>query len=73
MAYEAMAESFFAAEVRPPVLEFERQDGTHDRVRFNQNTNEFGIISADGFIVTYYRPDPTQHGKRSNLNYFWEQ
>jgi len=68
-----MAERFFAAQVQPPVYEFERQDGTRERVRFNETTNEFGVKSAGGFILTYYRPDPAQHGRRTNLIYFWEQ
>ncbi len=68
-----MADRFFDAPVELPILEFERQDATRERVRFNQATDEFGIKSAGGFIVTYFRLDPLQHGRPSNLIYFWEQ
>ena len=73
LQYEAKAEAFFALPVGYPVHEFVRQDGSRDRVRFNEATDEFGLISADGMIVTYFRPDPAEHGKRTNLIYFWEQ
>jgi filamentous hemagglutinin len=45
-----------------------RSDG--DVVRYNPNTDEFGVGSSGGSICTYYKPDPAVHGKRSNLEYF---
>lgn len=39
-------------------------------VRFNPNTDEFGVLHADGLLGTYFRPDPTRHGLVDNLAYF---
>jgi len=45
-------------------------DGTRKIVRFDQVTGEFGFLSADGFIETYYKADPAIHGFATNLDYF---
>jgi pyocin large subunit-like protein len=39
-------------------------------VRFNPETDEFGALTRDGRIRTYYRPDPKRHGFPTNLDYF---
>jgi hypothetical protein len=41
-----------------------------DRVRYNEATEEFGVVRPDGTIRTYYRPDPARHGYPTNLDYF---
>lgn len=40
-----------------------------DRIRFDTRTQEFGVLSASGFIRTYYKPDPNWTGV-SGINYF---
>ena len=67
--YERLADAFLSSPLAPPVLECIRP---RDRnvVRYNTVTGEFGIISNDGYIRTYYIPDPAEHGLPTNLDYF---
>lgn len=44
-----------------------------DRVRFDVATQEFGIVTRQGYIRTYFIPDPAQHGYGSNFDYFLSQ
>ncbi len=61
--YESQASAFLTGTRRTGVLEKVRPNG--DLVRYDPNTNEFGVISKDGTIRTYFMPtDP---------NYFYEQ
>ncbi len=46
---------------------------TGDRIRFDVITQEFGIATRDGYIRTYYIPEPTSHGYPTNLDYFLSQ
>lgn len=41
-----------------------------DKVRYDHTTNEFGILSSGDVIRTYFKPDPTDHGFSTNLDYF---
>ncbi|MFF7839937.1 polymorphic toxin-type HINT domain-containing protein [Streptomyces ossamyceticus] len=41
-----------------------------DIVRYNRATEDFGIMTPDGSIRTYYKPDPRNHGYASNQDYF---
>ncbi|WP_166682983.1 polymorphic toxin-type HINT domain-containing protein [Streptomyces aquilus] len=41
-----------------------------DFVRFNANTNEFGVMTSAGVMRTYYKPDPAVHGYPTNQDYF---
>ena len=66
--YEAMADGFLTGRRQSGVLERVRPNG--DVVRFNPATNEFGVVSGDGTIRTYYKPDPAVHGHATNLDYF---
>lgn len=69
--YEERADIFLGAHKTQGVLECVRPGG--DKVRFNPNTNEFGILSKAGFIRTYFKPEPTIHGLPTNVDYFnWE-
>lgn len=43
-----------------------------DVVRFNPETNHFGILTKDGAIRTYYIPDPKRN-KMSNVQYFIQE
>jgi len=50
------------------VLEKTRANG--DAARFNPKTNEFGVVSKNGAIRTYFKSDPAVHGHSTNLDYF---
>jgi predicted phage tail protein len=66
--YQTKASKFLTQSKSTEVLEKVRANG--DIVRFNPTTNEFGIISKNGNIRTYYKPNPSIHGESSNLEYF---
>ena len=44
-----------------------------DRVRYDVITQESGIVTRDGYIRTYFIPEPSTHGYRTNLDYFLSQ
>lgn len=69
--YEAQAARFLAGRPSQGILEIVRTNG--DIVRYNTSTNEFGIITQDGIIRTYFKPDPAVHGYPSNMEYFYAQ
>ncbi|MER6792093.1 RHS repeat-associated core domain-containing protein [Amycolatopsis mediterranei] len=52
----------------PGVLTKIRSSG--DVVRYDPNTQEFGVMTQDGIPRTYYVPDPATHGLPTNLDYF---
>jgi hypothetical protein len=37
---------------------------------FEEHGAEFGVLSAAGHILTYFKPDPRVHGKSTNREYF---
>jgi hypothetical protein len=41
-----------------------------DSVQYDPESDIFGVLSADGFPRTYFRPDPSEHGFLTNLDYF---
>lgn len=44
-----------------------------DFVRYNQVTQEYGILRTDNVIRSYYIPNPLEHGFPTNLDYFnWD-
>jgi hypothetical protein len=44
-----------------------------DIVRFNPNTDEFGVMDPSGVPRTYFKPNPASHGYPTNLDYFGAQ
>ena len=68
LEYQAQADKFLTASKHSGILEKTRANG--DIVRYNPTTDEFGVLSSGGSIRTYYKPDPTIHGKSSNLEYY---
>jgi hypothetical protein len=66
--YQSQADTFLTGPKDPGVLEKIRVNG--DIIRYNATTDEFGVISGNGNIKTYYKPDPAVHGRNSNLDYF---
>jgi hypothetical protein len=69
--YEQQAAQFLTDD-NPQILEFTRTKGYRqvDTVRFNPATDEFGAVTRDGTIRTYYRPNPEIHRFPTNLDYF---
>lgn len=66
--YEELADRFLAGPRGLGTLECARVRG--DIVRFNPTTDEFGVISSDGIIRTYFKPDPLIHRQATNLDYY---
>ena len=66
--YEEMADEFLGRPLPSGCLEHRRSRG--DIVRYDPSTNEFGILSAAGFVRTYFKPDPAEHKHATNLDYF---
>jgi hypothetical protein len=82
--YERRADAFLAGDRANSVRECKRTGG--DTIRFEVNTQEFGVLGADGFIRTYFKPVPCSilspsirrimklagrcHRFSSNLKYF---
>jgi hypothetical protein len=65
--YEAAADAFMAAQIKPPVRECVRNAG--DRVRFNRKTGDLVVQASGGTLRTYHRPSQ----KFVRLGYFrWE-
>lgn len=70
--YEAFAD-WFLRQPRPAgVEEFIRQRNG-DLVRYDEAGNVFAILARDRFIKTCYRPDPSVHGERTNLDYYLKE
>lgn len=44
-----------------------------DVVRYDLNTHEFGVLSHDGYIRTYYVPDVVVHGFATHYEYFFDE
>jgi hypothetical protein len=66
--YQDQASNFTTGEKPAGVLEKVRPNG--DVVRYDPNTDEFGVASRDGIIRTYYKPDPSVHGYPTNMDYY---
>jgi pyocin large subunit-like protein len=76
--YENAAARFLESPHGPTTLECRRRKG--DLVRFDLATDEFGVLSANGQIRTYFKPVPCAslpvgfkancHGFSDNITYF---
>jgi filamentous hemagglutinin len=70
--YLELADAFLGGPLNPALTrQCIRRNG--DRLRYNEFTEEFGILRIDGVIKTYYRPDPAVHGQGGNLAYFFSE
>ena len=67
--YEAKADAFLNC---PLSADCEERIRARDNamIRFNTVTDEFGVVSDDGFLLTYYKPDPAIHGEPTNYDYY---
>jgi hypothetical protein len=67
--YRRLADKFLTGSIGPDTVEKKRSsDG--DTVRYNSKTNEFGVVSQDGIIRTYFKLDKTKHKHNTNMDYF---
>lgn len=69
--YHSQASSFLTGRPSRGTEEITRSNG--DVVRYNQRTDEFGVVSSEGAVRTYYKPDPELHKYRNNEEYFRAQ
>ena len=69
--YEAAGDAFMNAAHDPTAGLWEcTRRSDHSIVRYNPNTEEFGILTPAGMLTAYYILDPAIHRKRSNVEYF---
>lgn len=76
--YEMLADRFLGRSLKAEVLECRRRRG--DIIRFNQVTDEYGVLSKEKVIRTYFKPVPRVtltgtitrkcHNHATNLAYF---
>jgi len=69
--YELLAARFLSCPPQSNLHQKTRSNG--DLVRYNEVTEEFGILSAAGVVKTYFVPDPAEHGFTTNLEYYHAQ
>lgn len=67
--YERMADAFITGPKQHNTLECKRPR-ENDIIRYNFMSNEFGVLSYDGYIRTYFKPDPLGHHLPRNLDYY---
>ena len=76
--YEKLAAGFLLGQPTQSMLECQRKKG--DMLRYDSITKEFGVLSADGIIRSYFKPAPCAslavalpggcHGHPTNEDYF---
>jgi hypothetical protein len=66
--YQNRADEFLGGKKAPTTLECHRKGG--DIVRYDKATEEFGILSRLGHIVSFYKADPKRHSFRDNVEYW---
>ncbi len=66
--YLARADAFLGGPRGPDTWQCVRASNG-DVLRYSEGTEEFGVLRG-GYIVTYFTPDPSEHGMPSNLEYF---
>jgi filamentous hemagglutinin len=69
--YEGLAVAFASKPLTARILELARASGNGHVVRFDQDTDEFAVVDRNGYVLTYYNPNPAIHGKATNLDYFY--
>jgi filamentous hemagglutinin len=71
--YEALADAFVGG--KPPRHTLQSQRPWDDSwIRYNPLTNEFGVLSKDGYIRTYFKPTstgPKGHRLPRDLDYYF--
>jgi hypothetical protein len=69
--YELKAAQFLDSTGSNTCRQCKNRDG--DTVKFDSKTDEFGLLSPDEYIKTYYIPDPYEHMAPTNSRYFQRQ
>ncbi len=73
-AYEALADAFLGGALGATVIECRRVQFDQARVRYNYVSQEFGVLDVNDYILTYFKPDPAEHGHPTNRAYFeWQK
>ena len=67
--YEKMAREFLNEPLGASVQECVRR-GNGDTIRFDTVTEAFAIMRSDSIIKSFYKPEVSWHGYRTNLLYF---
>jgi pyocin large subunit-like protein len=68
--YQNLADAFIGG--RPPKYTLQsKRPRDNDLIRYNPVTNEFAILSYDGYIRTYFKPDIGDHQLPRNLDYYF--
>lgn len=67
--YESLADAFMFSPRGANIEECVRPDG-RGFCRYNPETEEYGTVDGLGFVITYFIPNPEDHGYRTNLEYF---
>lgn len=57
----------------PPNGTLRKVRANGDIILYHEATNTFAISTSDGVARTMYKPDPSVHGRASNLDYFNDQ
>ena len=69
--YLERAEQFIAGPISKGTMECRRAfTRPGDCVRYNTVTDEYGVMTRQRVILTYYIADPAIHGHATNLEYF---
>ncbi|MCA1624962.1 MAG: hypothetical protein LC768_14810 [Acidobacteria bacterium] len=75
--YLYYADKFLGEPLNPKTTKqckrFKRDGIRWDWIRYNKVTHEYGILSQDNVILSYYIANPLEHGWKTNLDYFnWD-
>jgi pyocin large subunit-like protein len=68
--YLALADAFLGGPMRDTTLECPKRRRDGCLTRYDYHTQEFGVLSPDGYIITYYKPKPNVHRLRTNRIYW---
>lgn len=72
--YEELADVFLGGPLGATVIECYRTQFDQALVRYDYRSQEFGVLDVGSQILTYFKPDPAQHGHSTNRAYFeWQK
>jgi hypothetical protein len=66
--YVRMARMFAKNPPSSALVKTRKSNG--DKIIFDPSTDRFAVIKSNGQLRTFFVPDPTKHGHKSNLDYF---
>lgn len=67
--YELLASAFLTSPLNSNSEDCTRPRD-NDYIRYDRSAVEIAVESFDGFIKTYFKPDPITHGFSTNRDYF---